>query len=801
MKKYFLLIIFILFSFACFAKDSFNLTNIVFLNSNKLNNSYYLDLIKKKFGNLIYKKNIPDLIKFLYQTNLLENINVYESNNNLVLDFKNRYILLDILVDGNFILKKDAILSILKEFNVVRGSYFNEYSLHKVIEYIKDQYKNFSKFNLQIFISKVYYLNKYIKLKLNFVENDDLKVRKILFFGNKFFDRNKILSFLHIKEYDWKLFFLKKNIFRKDIFLYDLELIKKFYFNAKFLDFNIKDIKVNFIKKDFVDLIIYFNEGKKYTLLNIKSKNFMQYKEYFIKKKNEFFTVNKNVTLDLISTLLKVLEEKIKSDGYLKSKILVKIKKLVNNKFDIIFDLYLGKRFYVRKIIFEGNNFTLDNVLREYLYQLEGSLLNLSLVNKSKVNLQNSSFLKDVNYVIQDVKFESNKVDIIFSVKESDKGVFNFGLGYSKKSSLNYNFSASEKNFLGRGNDISFKLVYKNDYKSLYISYIYPYRLYDYNLYYNNKLFYTNIPKKKDNFNYSNINYGFERDVIWFINEFLKFDIGVSYIYNYVDNLGKKLFSEKTFKLLNDKISINVDKNSYEYNDIFLVNNLYYNSINDDVFPTSGLYLNINNKFTIPGSDNNFYKIKLDLSKYFSLDEDKNWIFSIHNTIGYGSGIWNSDFPFYENFFPTEGFVRGLDYSNIGPHSIYIDSEYHKCAENRKICFSDNISGGNAVFSFSTELSLPFNYFLDESYFKYLRFSFFLDVGNIWNTKWKNTVDTIKYNIPDYSKFFSTVRLTSGFVLKINSPLGPLNLSLGYPIKTESYDKKEFFQFYFGNSI
>ena len=66
-----------------------------------------------------------------------------------------------------------------------------------------------------------------------------------------------------------------------------------------------------------------------------------------------------------------------------------------------------------------------------------------------------------------------------------------------------------------------------------------------------------------------------------------------------------------------------------------------------------------------------------------------------------------------------------------------------------------------------------------------MRLSAFLDVGNVWGAGREDRAP-------------SDLRAATGIAVSWDSPVGPLNFSLGTPLKTQDGDKIERFQFQLG---
>ena len=121
--------------------------------------------------------------------------------------------------------------------------------------------------------------------------------------------------------------------------------------------------------------------------------------------------------------------------------------------------------------------------------------------------------------------------------------------------------------------------------------------------------------------------------------------------------------------------------------------------------------------------------------------------------------------PFFENFFAGGvRSVRGFEDNTLGP----VDSD------------GDPI-GGAFLVVFNAEVYFPVP-FADDA--KGVRLSTFLDVGNVYK---------------DYNDFDAgDLRYSVGLAGLWLSPLGPISVSLGFPLNEKSGDKVQNFQFTVG---
>ncbi len=116
---------------------------------------------------------------------------------------------------------------------------------------------------------------------------------------------------------------------------------------------------------------------------------------------------------------------------------------------DITFFVEPGKRTYVRRINFTGNESTMDEVLRREMVQMEGGWASTELIEQSKSRLEQLGFFKGVNVETPKVPGSDDLIDVNYSVEEQPSGSLNLSIGYSSADGMIIGSSVSQNKLHG----------------------------------------------------------------------------------------------------------------------------------------------------------------------------------------------------------------------------------------------------------------------------------------------------------------------------------------------------------------
>jgi outer membrane protein insertion porin family len=212
---------------------------------------------------------------------------------------------------------------------------------------------------------------------------------------------------------------------------------------------------------------------------------------------------------------------------------------------------------------------------------------------------------------------------------------------------------------------------------------------------------------------------------------------------------------------------------------------LLYDRRDNRIDPTSGWYASIGNDFAGVGFGVQYIRNKLSAGYYYPVAPG--WTLSFTGEIGDITGWGGQQVLLQDRFFVGGDNLRGFQPAGIGPRDV----------------ISQDALGGNKYYVASVQESVPLGLPKELG----ITGRIWTDLGSLWSNDQKNIVLTpqqlaasgtgVQPQIVDTA----AIRVSSGIGVSWASPVGPVRLDLGIPIKRESFDKTQFFRVSFGTKF
>lgn len=711
-----------------------------------------------KVGETFTDDKGAESIRALYNTGFFKDVQIRSEGNVLVVRVEERPAISQLEFIGFKEFDKDALRRTLRGVGVAEARYYDKSLIDRAEQEIKRQYVSRGYYAAEVTTTVTPVDANRVSITFTVDEGPTAKIRQINIVGNKAFKEGDLRDEMQLSTPNWLSWYTKNDLYSKQKLTADLEALRSFYLDRGYLEFAIESTQVSITpdKKD-IYLTLNIHEGEQYKVSDIKLTGELLGKqaemEKLIKlKQGDVFSSAK------LSSTTKSITDLLGTYGYAFATI--NPQPQINQK-DRTVALTLvvdpGRRVYVRRVNVVGNSKTRDEVVRREMRQMEASWFDGEKLQLSQNRVNRTGYFTDANITTEDVPGTTDQVDVNVNVTEKPTGQINLGVGFSSTDKLVLSAGIRQDNVFGSGTSLGLDVNTSKSNRTIAVTQFDPYFTVDgisrsTELYYRTyrPLYYTGDQDYRVVQQGGNVKFGVpfsETDTVFF---------GIGYERTTIDVTTNTPLAYQNYVAKNGRITNNFPITigwSKDQRDSALV-------------PTRGRYQQANLEFGIPGGDLQYFRAYYQHQYFYPLS--KSFTMAFNNEIGYGHGYGGKDFPVFKNYYAGGiGSVRGYETSTLGPRDA-----------------NGVAIGGASKFVGNVEFIFPLP---GSGVDRTVRLFTFFDYGNVF-------AEGQPYKLGD-------MRYSTGFGLSWLSPIGPLKISMGFPIKRKAEDQTQRFQFQIGTAF
>lgn len=788
--------------------DNFTVTDIRVDGLQRVSAGTVFSAFPINIGDEISERHLLEATKVLFRTGYFNDIQLFRDGDVLVVNVVELPTITELEIEGNSAIETDQLKEGLKQAGLAEGYVFKRSTLERLELELERQYVSQGRYDAKIETEVNRLPRNRVGLKINVDEGSVASISHINVVGHKDFDKDVLLKQFDLKPSNFWSWYSSDDKYAREKLSGDLERLRSYYLDRGYIRFNIESTQVSLSpNKEDVYISVNVHEGDVYSVTKVDLAGELildeeELKKLIVMKETETFSRRKvTATQDLIA-------KRLGNEGFTFASVngVPKIND-EDKTVELTFFVEPGKRTYVRRINFTGNESTMDEVLRREMVQMEGGWASTELIEQSKSRLEQLGFFKGVNVETPKVPGTDDLIDVNYSVEEQPSGSLNLSIGYSSGQGMIIGSSVSQNNFLGTGQRMSTSVNKTDSVTSLNFGFTNPYHTVDgvsrgYNLFYREADF-----SQDGTGDYNTDTYGGQ----------VKFGIPINNRerFNFSVEASKTMMEAKTSGIPEEILTF-IDDQGDDFDEVTFGSSWVWTTLNRGLFPTAGAKQTLAVEVTAPGSELEYYRVTYEAQQYFHIDGE--WTFRVRTDLGYGDGYGDTEgLPFFRNFRAGGvGSVRGYSTNTLGPQGATKDFAYaYDSSTNTYIAVdsdqdgttdytyeADTYLGGNLKTVASAELIFPLPFVEDQ---RSVRSALFLDAGNVFNTECialesTNGLGAQNSDHPGCQSGFdgSEVRLGTGVSFTWITAIGPLTFTFARALNADGDDQTEGFEFSLG---
>ena len=428
MKRIAALILLASLSTSAFALDPFVVSDIRIEGLNRISAGTVFNYLSINKGDRLTNEEAQQAIRALYNTKFFSDVELVRDGDILVVKVVERPSIAKLSIRGNNDIKTDDLKKGLKDIGLTEGETFDRLAIDRVQQELIRQYYNRGKYNVSVIPHVTQLDRNRVAIDIEIREGKVAKLKEVNIVGNTAFATKDIEDNFESGTTNWLSWYSKNDQYSQDKLSGDLKKLQSYYMDRGYADFGLDSSQVTispdkramYITADVVQGEIYHISDTHLLGQLILPEDTLR-KLVFVHNGDLF----NRAAIEATSNSIKALLANI---GYAFAKV-NSVPKLDKDKHtaDITWYIQPGARVYVRRVIFQGNTRTEDDVLRREMRQLEGGWYSQAAIDRSKIRLQQLGFFKTVTIDKQVVPGSDDEVDLTVKVEEQSAGSLSFG--------------------------------------------------------------------------------------------------------------------------------------------------------------------------------------------------------------------------------------------------------------------------------------------------------------------------------------------------------------------------------------
>lgn len=722
--------------------------NIVVEGTRRIDPQTIGTYLKVRVGDRFDQGRLDDSLKALYASGLFRDVSFRREGGTLVIRIVENPVINRVAFEGNRKLDDGELRG---EIDLRPRSVYSRQKIQDAVRKILAAYRARGRFAATVNPKVIARTQNRVDLVFEISEGPKTLVQRVSFIGNRTYSDSTLRESVSTKETAlWRLLG-SSDVYDPAKLKRDQELLRRFYFERGFAEFRVLSAVAE-LSPDRQGFFVTFtvSEGPRYRFGKIDVVTELRRVQVNTLRSELKVSSGARFNAEKIQDTVVALTNVAGNHGYAFVRVVPRTRvNRENRTVDVTFTVQEGPKVFVERIEIVGNIRTRDAVIRREILIAEGDAFNTTKIRLSRRRLVNLGFFEKVE-ISNRVGSAPDQMILTIKVDEKATGELSLGAGFSTQDGPLGTIGLREKNFMGRGQDLSLSFLISFRQTNLNLSFTEPYFL-NRNLSAGFDLF-RKTSNYTDESNFDTREVGGRLRFSYRITEYLKQNWTYALEHKSITNVpataspfiirevGSTTTSSLTMGLVHDTRDNRFD-------------------------PTDGYVISVSNSVAGLGGSERFFQTVAKAGYWYSVSPG--WVFNVLGEAGNIFGM-GEDVHLQNRFFVGGNNFRGFKFGGIGPRDR----------------LTGDALGANHYWIVTAEMAFPLG--LPKEFG--INGRVFTDVGSAFG------IDVSGPRLMDSS----APRVSVGVGVSWRSPLGPLRFDVGFPIFKQEGDRTQLINFRFG---
>lgn len=438
------------------AAQAQTVSRISVTGNQRVDDSTVISFLAVRQGQVASSRLIDESIDSLYQSGLFSSVKVFMSGNTLNVQVSENPIISSVLFEGN---QKFSDAQLSDMVNLSSRGVYTEAALEQDIRSIELAYDQAGFDNATVTARSEVQDNSRVKVTFAINEGDRAGIAAIRFTGNNSIGDSQLKAAIKTRESHLLSFLFRDDVYDEDKLNVDRELIRLYYANRGYPDAQVLSAVAEFdAERNAYFINFTIDEGQRYEFGQINVETSISGLNPDSLTGAVRTQEGRRYSLRHLQQSASEMAKDAANMGYSFAEVRPRIdRNIENNTFNVTYLVDEGARLYVERINIFGNTRTRDFVIRREFEFAEGDPFNRTFLASGREALMGLGFFSVVNVSVEQGS-ASDKVIVNVVVEEKSTGNYALGANYSPGAGVGGELSLTERNFLGRGQDLRISL-------------------------------------------------------------------------------------------------------------------------------------------------------------------------------------------------------------------------------------------------------------------------------------------------------------------------------------------------------